>query len=64
MRDPDQVYFYKSALEKSTIDFTSISPYPLILVNIGTGVSIVRVESATEFKRISGSGIGGGTYWV
>lgn len=37
--------------------------YPFLLVNVGTGVSIIKVNSPTQFERISGSGIGGGTYW-
>jgi pantothenate kinase len=36
--------------------------YPFLLVNIGTGVSILRVDSASAFERIGGSAIGGGTY--
>jgi type II pantothenate kinase len=37
--------------------------FPYILVNIGTGISILRVDSPTRFERISGSAIGGGTYF-
>lgn len=37
--------------------------FPYLLVNIGSGVSIFKVESETSFKRISGSSIGGGTYY-
>jgi pantothenate kinase len=36
--------------------------YPFLLVNIGTGVSILRVDSAQSFERVSGSAIGGGTF--
>jgi len=36
---------------------------PYLLVNIGTGVSILKVESNGSFRRVSGSGLGGGTYW-
>ena len=36
---------------------------PYLLVNIGTGVSILKVESDGKFERVSGSGLGGGTYW-
>jgi pantothenate kinase len=32
-------------------------------VNIGSGVSILKVNSATSFERVSGSSVGGGTYW-
>ena len=37
--------------------------YPYLLVTIGTGVSIVRVDGPRQHERISGSTIGGGTYW-
>jgi len=37
--------------------------YPYLLVSIGTGVSILRVDGPRKQERISGSTIGGGTYW-
>ena len=37
--------------------------YPYLLVSIGTGVSILRVDGPREHERVSGSTIGGGTYW-
>lgn len=37
--------------------------YPFMLVNIGSGVSILRIDSEDHFERISGSSIGGGTFW-
>lgn len=37
--------------------------YPYLVVNIGSGVSILKVNSASSFERVSGSSIGGGTYW-
>lgn len=36
--------------------------YPYILVNIGSGVSILLVKSENDYKRISGTSIGGGTF--
>jgi len=39
------------------------STYPYLLVTIGTGVSILRVDGPRKQERISGSTIGGGTYW-
>ncbi len=38
------------------------TPYPCILVNIGSGVSILLVKSDREFKRIGGTSVGGGTF--
>ncbi|CCE63478.1 hypothetical protein TPHA_0E03890 [Tetrapisispora phaffii CBS 4417] len=37
--------------------------YPYLLVNIGSGVSILKVESPNEFSRVGGSSLGGGTLW-
>jgi len=34
--------------------------FPFLLSNIGSGVSIVKFNSLRNFKRVSGSGIGGG----
>ncbi|RNA22859.1 pantothenate kinase 3 isoform X2 [Brachionus plicatilis] len=36
--------------------------YPFILVNIGSGVSILLVNSEKDFRRVSGTSIGGGTF--
>ncbi|CAD6184105.1 unnamed protein product [Caenorhabditis auriculariae] len=38
------------------------SIYPFLLVNIGTGISILKVDSPTEFQRVGGSSMGGGTF--
>ena len=37
--------------------------YPYLLVMIGTGVSVLRVDGPRKHERISGSTIGGGTYY-
>ncbi|KAI3379540.1 hypothetical protein SNEBB_000944 [Seison nebaliae] len=37
-------------------------PYPYLLVNVGSGVSVILVESRNKTRRISGSSIGGGTF--
>lgn len=37
-------------------------PYPYLLVNIGSGVSILAVYSPTSYTRVWGSSIGGGTF--
>lgn len=39
------------------------APFPYLLVNIGSGVSIVKVTGHGEFERVSGSTLGGGTFW-
>jgi type II pantothenate kinase len=37
--------------------------FPYLLVNIGSGVSFLRVDSETSFERVGGSCIGGGSFW-
>jgi len=37
--------------------------FPYLLVNIGSGVSILRVDGVGKYERVSGSSIGGGTFW-
>ncbi|WFD31771.1 pantothenate kinase [Malassezia sp. CBS 17886] len=36
---------------------------PCLLVNIGSGVSILRVDEGGKFERVSGTSLGGGTLW-
>ncbi|ODQ67792.1 fumble-domain-containing protein [Nadsonia fulvescens var. elongata DSM 6958] len=37
--------------------------YPYLLVNIGSGVSMLKVTGTNQFERIGGSSLGGGTLW-
>ncbi|XP_058160592.1 4'-phosphopantetheine phosphatase [Dasypus novemcinctus] len=37
--------------------------FPYLLVNIGSGVSMVKVENEDTFEWLGGSSIGGGTFW-
>ncbi|KAJ3310341.1 Pantothenate kinase 4 [Boothiomyces sp. JEL0838] len=37
--------------------------FPYMLVNIGSGVSIIKVTSDETYERISGTSLGGGTLW-
>lgn len=52
-------YIYRVDLPS---DITT-SQFPYLVVNIGSGVSILKVNSTTHFERVSGSSIGGGTFW-
>ncbi|KAJ7110307.1 pantothenate kinase [Mycena crocata] len=36
---------------------------PCLLVNIGSGVSIIKVDEDGKFERVSGTSLGGGTLW-
>ncbi|PAN13524.1 hypothetical protein GQ55_2G333900 [Panicum hallii var. hallii] len=37
--------------------------FPFLLVNVGSGVSIIKVDGHGKFQRVSGTNVGGGTYW-
>lgn len=37
--------------------------FPCLLVNIGSGVSIIKIDDYGKFERISGTSLGGGTLW-
>eukprot|EP01012_Entosiphon_sulcatum_P016484 TRINITY_DN2140_c0_g1_i1.p1 TRINITY_DN2140_c0_g1~~TRINITY_DN2140_c0_g1_i1.p1 ORF type:complete len:455 (+),score=55.59 TRINITY_DN2140_c0_g1_i1:171-1367(+) len=37
--------------------------FPYIVVNCGSGVSILKVTGKSQFERISGTSLGGGTFW-
>ncbi|KAG9133636.1 hypothetical protein Leryth_024106 [Lithospermum erythrorhizon] len=43
------------------IDHNDLFPY--LLVNIGSGVSMIKVDGDGQFERVSGTNVGGGTYW-
>ena len=37
--------------------------YPYLLVNIGSGVSMIKVSGPRNYERIGGTSLGGGTLW-
>ena len=37
--------------------------YPYLLVNIGSGVSMIKVSGPKQFQRVGGTHLGGGTFW-
>ncbi|CCA69789.1 related to pantothenate kinase [Serendipita indica DSM 11827] len=48
------------------VSFEESSPttqLPCLLVNIGSGVSIIKVDADGSFERVSGTSLGGGTLW-
>ncbi|KAJ7417982.1 pantothenate kinase 2 [Pitangus sulphuratus] len=45
------------------LPFNLENPYPLLLVNIGSGVSILAVYSKENYKRVTGTSLGGGTFF-
>ncbi|XP_058054932.1 pantothenate kinase 3 isoform X1 [Anopheles bellator] len=59
-----ECYYWENANEisstKKKFDFSQ--PYPFILVNVGSGVSVLAVRGPDNYKRISGTSLGGGTF--
>ncbi len=59
----EEVFTYNAATkEKKTFDLGK-SFFPYLLVNIGSGVSILRVDGFGRYERVSGTSVGGGTFW-
>lgn len=64
---PDEVFYLEDPENPSTsrkliYEIPPDGVYPYILVNIGSGVSIIIVKDERTFKRVSGTSIGGGTF--
>jgi type II pantothenate kinase len=60
-----ECYFLKDPLDEikcTKVPYDFSKPYPYLVVNIGSGVSILAVYSRERYSRISGSSIGGGTF--
>ncbi|EEE65295.1 hypothetical protein OsJ_20527 [Oryza sativa Japonica Group] len=47
--------------KKSSVDISPNNLFPYLLVNIGSGVSILKVTGNRKFERVTGTHIGGGT---
>ncbi|XP_020796252.2 4'-phosphopantetheine phosphatase-like [Boleophthalmus pectinirostris] len=61
---PHEAFVYSKHADPE-FKFQNIQPdiFPYLLVNIGTGGSIVKVESEDKFECIGGSSISGRTFW-
>ncbi|KAL7637380.1 UNVERIFIED_CONTAM: hypothetical protein RMT77_012108 [Armadillidium vulgare] len=61
---PDEQFVYCKH-EDPEYRFVNSEPsiFPYLLVNIGSGVSILKVESEDKYERIGGTSMGGGTFW-
>ena len=61
---PNEVFNYSEA---QPMEFAEPRPgpevYPYLLVNIGSGVSMIKVSGPKEFQRVGGTHLGGGTFW-
>lgn len=62
-RSPTECYsFSGNSSQRTNIPISMNGLFPFMLCNIGSGVSIVRVDSPTVFERVSGTALGGGTF--
>ncbi|KAK3589702.1 hypothetical protein CHS0354_015215 [Potamilus streckersoni] len=61
---PDEVFIYQRH-GSPEYKFQGVDHYvfPYLLVNIGSGVSLIKVESESKCQRIGGTSTGGGTFW-
>lgn len=60
-----ECYFIENSLDEKKcqkVPYNFSQPYPYLVVNIGSGVSILAVYSPTSYSRVWGSSIGGGTF--
>lgn len=62
---PSECYYFENPTDTEHCvqrSYTLENPYPLLLVNIGSGVSILAVYSKDNYKRVTGTSLGGGTF--
>ncbi|RUS70788.1 hypothetical protein EGW08_021447 [Elysia chlorotica] len=60
-----ECYYFCNPLDPSSCEkmpFNFQDPYPYLVVNIGSGVSILSVRSKSQYSRVSGTSLGGGTF--
>ena len=59
---PREVFTY-SETDPMPFQEPRVDIYPYLLVNIGSGVSMIKVSGPRQFERIGGTSLGGGTLW-
>ncbi|KAI8627842.1 fumble-domain-containing protein [Xylariaceae sp. FL1651] len=59
---PREVFTY-SETEPMHFAQPDANLYPYMLVNIGSGVSILKVSGPRKYERVGGTSLGGGTLW-
>ena len=62
---PMEVFTYNDADPEDAVEYqeTRSDTYPYLLVNIGSGVSMIKVSGPSQYERIGGTSLGGGTLW-
>lgn len=59
---PREVFTFTDADPQQFIA-ASTNAYPYLLVNIGSGVSMIKVSGKDQHHRVGGTSLGGGTFW-
>lgn len=59
---PREVFTY-SETDPMRFEESRTDIYPYLLVNIGSGVSMIKVSGPKQFDRVGGTSLGGGTLW-
>jgi len=60
-----ELYYWQHPFDEekaSKVAYDFKNPYPYMLVNIGSGVSMLAVRGPNEYSRVSGTSLGGGTF--
>lgn len=63
--NPHECYYWSDPVDSSKctkVPFDFSQPYPFLVVNIGSGVSILAVYSEKKYRRVTGTSLGGGTF--
>lgn len=58
---PREVFCYSDGEPMQYVE-ANTNTYPYLLVNIGSGVSMIKVGK-DQYQRIGGTSLGGGTFW-
>ena len=61
---PTELFYYKK-VDKDRWEAEPVNTrlvYPYLLVNIGSGVSLLSVQGPDRYSRVSGTSLGGGTF--
>ena len=63
VRRPDSAFIFQSASNpRRSVPLLEVAdPFPLLLVNVGSGVSMLKIYGPGKYQRVQGSPIGGGT---
>lgn len=64
----NEVFSYDALRQQDAIKFVEVlepitEENPVLIVNVGSGVSFLKVAGEEKYERVSGTSIGGGTLW-